>query len=103
MYQSLFFNKVAGLVQVFSCEFYEIFKDIFFVEHLRATAFVCCQMMNTLQLKNHISESLSSYGQNGVRGVLQEKVFLEILQNSQENTCARVSLLERDSGTGAFL
>ena len=26
-------------------------------------------------------------------GVLQEKVFLEILQNSQENTCARVSFL----------
>ena len=27
------------------------------------------------------------------RGVLIEKVFLEILQNSQENTCARVSFL----------
>ena len=26
-------------------------------------------------------------------GVLQEKAFLEMLQNSQENTCARVSLL----------
>ena len=26
-------------------------------------------------------------------GVLQEKVFLEILQNSQENICARVSFL----------
>ena len=25
--------------------------------------------------------------------VLEEKVFLEILQNSQENTCARVSFL----------
>ena len=27
------------------------------------------------------------------RGVLQEKVFLEISQNSQENTCASVSIL----------
>ena len=27
------------------------------------------------------------------RGVLQKKMFLEILQNSQENTCARVSFL----------
>ena len=27
------------------------------------------------------------------RGVLPEKVFLEISQNSQENTCARVSVL----------
>ena len=27
------------------------------------------------------------------RGVLQKRMFLEILQNSQENTCARVSFL----------
>ena len=46
--QSLFFNKVAGLscttcnfikkgtlAQVFSCEFYEIFKNTYFEEHLR--------------------------------------------------------------------
>ena len=43
--QSLFFNKIAGLrpaallekalTQVFSCEFYEIFKNSFFIEHLR--------------------------------------------------------------------
>ena len=44
-----------------------------------------------------------------------EKMFLNILQNSQENTCARVSFLikletsglqlywKRDSGTGIFL
>ena len=31
------------------------------------------------------------------------KIFLEISQNWQENTCARVSLLKRDSGTGVFL
>ena len=28
--------------------------------------------------------------------LLQEKMFLENLQNSQENTCARVSFLKRD-------
>ena len=28
-----------------------------------------------------------------IGAVLQEKVFLEILQNSQENTCARISFL----------
>ena len=43
-----FFNKVAGvtsnfikketLAQVFSCEFWEISKNIFFTEHLWATA-----------------------------------------------------------------
>ena len=49
--QSLFFNKVAGLrpeacnfikketlAQASSCEFCEIFKNIFFTEHVRATA-----------------------------------------------------------------
>ena len=47
--------------------------------------------------------------------VLLKKVFWKISQNSQENTCARVSffnkvaglkpatLLKRDSGTGVFL
>ena len=44
LYQCLFFNKVAGLrpatllkeslAQVFSCEFCEISKDTFFIEHL---------------------------------------------------------------------
>ena len=41
------FNKVAGLkatlketlTQRFSCEYYEIFKNIFFEEHLRTAAF----------------------------------------------------------------
>ena len=39
-----------------------------------------------------------------------KKVFINILQNSQENTCARVSFLKRkrklkkrDPGTGGFL
>ena len=49
--QSFFFNKVAGLSPatlwpatllkkgpLFSCEFCEIFKNIFFTEHLRMTA-----------------------------------------------------------------
>ena len=39
-------------------------------------------------------------------GVLWEKVSLEILQNSQENTCASVSFSlyqKRGSGTSVFL
>ena len=32
-----------------------------------------------------------------------KKVFLEISQNSQENTCARVSFFKRVSSTGVFL
>ena len=38
LYQSLFFNKVAGLKQTFSCEFGEISKNSFFTEHLWTTA-----------------------------------------------------------------
>ena len=45
------------------------------------------------------------------QGSSVKKMFLEILQNSQENTCARASFLvklqfikkETDSGKGAFL
>ena len=39
LFQSLFFNKVAGLAlaQVFSIEFCEILKDTFLTEHVRAT------------------------------------------------------------------
>ena len=39
--QSVFFNKVAGLqtlAQVLSCEFCEISKNTFLLEHLWATA-----------------------------------------------------------------
>ena len=44
-------------------------------------------------------------------GVLSKKMFLKILQISQENTCVEVyfpslrpaTLLKRDSNTGAFL
>ena len=50
MFQSLFFNKVAGascnfikkeiLVQVFASEFCKIFKNIFLTEHLWTTTSV---------------------------------------------------------------
>ena len=54
-----------------------------------------------------VTETATRYG-------LWKKLFLEILQNSQKNTCARVSflmklqakpatLLKKDSGTGVFL
>ena len=49
MYPSFCFNNVAGLrpatllkrrtpTQVFSCQLYEIFENIFFIEHFRVTA-----------------------------------------------------------------
>ena len=39
--QSLFFNKVAGLSQVFSCEFCEIFKNAYFYRTPLVAASVC--------------------------------------------------------------
>ena len=41
--------------------------------------------------KQHITEAATE-------GVLWEKMFLKILQNSQENTCARVSFLKLGTG-----
>ena len=38
LYRNLFFNKKEALAQVFSCEFCEVFKTIFFTEHLRTIA-----------------------------------------------------------------
>ena len=36
--RKIFLNKVAGSLQVFSCEFCEIFKNNYFVEHLQMAA-----------------------------------------------------------------
>ena len=53
---------------MFSCEFSKISKNTFFTEHLRTTA------------------SAFSFSEAATGGVLWKKVFLKILQNSQENT-----------------
>ena len=42
-------------------------------------------------------------GEAATRGVLCKKVFLEISQNSQENTCARVSFLINLQASGLQL
>ena len=68
--QSFFFNKVAGLrpqacnfikkealTLVFSCEFCEISKNIFFTEHLRTTAsalFKEFQLQGNFTLPNNL-------------------------------------------------
>ena len=46
-----------------------------------------------LQACNFIEETLPLWSEATTRGVLWKKVFLEISQNSQEDTCARVSFL----------
>ena len=42
-------------------------------------------------------------GKAAIRGVLCKKMFLEISQNSQENTCARVSFLVKLQASGLQL
>ena len=47
--------------------------------------------------KSAISEAFPNCGfiEAGTGGVLYKQVFLKISQNSQENTCARVSFLTK--------
>ena len=56
-----------------------------YVEHLKYKTFICI-----------LTEAAT-------RGVLFKKVFLEISQNSQENTCARVSFLIKLQTLGNFI
>ena len=46
-----------------------------------------------LPIKNKNKRFWRKTSEAATGGVLQEKVFLEISLNSQENTCARVSFL----------
>ena len=52
----------------------------------RITLYWSKSFISNFMIKNNISEAAT-------RGVLCKKTFLEISQNSQENTCARVSFL----------
>ena len=62
-------------------------------QNLGKSISVFCRYMVDLVFyyKQNISEPATG-------GVLQEKVFLEILQHSQENTCARVSFFNKVAG-----
>ena len=70
---------------MFSCEFCELFKNTCFIE-----------IYKRLVLK-HQAEAV-------VQKCSVKKVFLEIWQNSQENTCARVSfLIKLQAGACKFI
>ena len=110
--QSLFFNKVAGLkpttllkkkilVQVFSCKFCKIYKNTFFIEHVRTTASISYSYPILLR-----SSRLQRFFEIGVRknfAILTGKhlcwcLFLIKLQAVRPTT-----LLKRDSNTDVFL
>ena len=110
LYQSLFFNKVAGhrpqacsfikketLTQVFSCEFCE---HVF----LQDTSGGCQLQITTFSGRTDFESIKNNFG--GVHSFARlhtseafvqkcsvKKVFLNISQNPHENTCARVSFL----------
>ena len=63
---------------MFSSEFRQVFKNTFLIGQLQATAFAYKNLWNV----EAVVQSCSA-----------KKLFLEISQNSQENTCARVSFL----------
>ena len=46
-------------------------------------------------LLKYLTDNLERIQEAATRNVTQEKVFLEILQNSREKTCARASFLIR--------
>ena len=72
----LFLIKLQVATQVFSCEYWEVFKNrvSYYIEHL---------WLLILKLQNKAVTQRCSV----------KKVFLEISQNSKENTCARDSFL----------
>ena len=100
--QEVFCKKGVSLptetrAKMFSCEFCEIFKNTFFYRtpsvaasaktysyKMIASRFVFQRFSRTLNF--HTLETVS-------QRCSVKKVFLEILQNSLENTCATVSFL----------
>ena len=94
---SFLIKKKKALAQVFSCEFYEIFKNIFFREHLRTTASTIYHIVHSFFVLSfskdylHIHFDSSNFFSQATGCVLQKKVFLKNSQISQENTCVGIS------------
>ena len=109
--RSLFFNKVAGFkatilfkkripTQAFSCEFWEIFKNVFFIEHLPPQGFSTSPHNTTKNWDQELSEvsvtlfiTLCMGLQNGVNigtSSLPEKIIsaglgLSVLNSSRRS------------------
>ena len=87
----LSFNKVAGLrlATFWKESLAQVFSFEFILQNFLQRA--SCVSTNEI----HTGKTFFMFAEAATRGVLQKKVFLEISQNSQENTCARVSFLIR--------
>ena len=78
---------------------------------MKATTVLLIKRESSYQNKTYMN---GEKDRSSHRRCFVKKVFIEILQNAQENTCARVfsliklqappaNLLKKDSGTGVFL
>ena len=84
------FIKKETLAQMFYCEFCEISKNTFF----HKTHLVAASESNRYSFFSRNSFTKSRVlSEAVVQRCSVKKVFLKILQNSQENTCDRVSYL----------
>ena len=93
--------KKETIAQVISCEFCEIFKNTY-----RAPLDHCfwnswgALTLSTFQTRFPKQNLL--FPEAVAQRCSVKKVFLEIAQNSQENTCARVSFLIKLQASGVF-
>ena len=78
---------------MFSWEFCEIFKNTYFEEHLWTAASGLCELNSLFWVEIVKNIFLLLTSEAVARRCSVKKVLLEISQNSQENTCARVSFL----------
>ena len=78
---------------MFSCDFCEIFKNTVFTEQLWTTASLNLKRISrSIEIRDEYFRNICE-GRSGHQRSSMKKVFLKVWQNSQENTCARVSFL----------
>ena len=75
---------------MFSCEVCQFFKSTSFVEYLRTLVFC---LLSLIGYQECCYDLIKSWSRRSRPNFLRE-VFLKILQNSQGNTWARISLLK---------
>ena len=89
--------------QVFSCKYYEIFKNNYFEKHLRTAASdehpfdkqqraECQRILGNFQYSNWLTTQIPK-SRSCCQEVFCKEVLLKILENSQENISVRVSFL----------
>ena len=71
--------KKETLKKVFLCEFWKIFKNTFFTEHIRATASALLLLLGGCSKQPKVCPEISKLLSSG--GVLQSRSFFDIQKN----------------------